>query len=102
MYLHLGQDVLVREKNVVAILDLETTTTISRITKDFLKIAEEGGRVKDVAPGQIPKSFVIYKNGEQDIVYITNLSAKALLGRVSGDTGVKLKIGGHKSAPEWA
>ena len=92
MYLHLGQDVLVRERDVIAILDLETTTTISRITKDFLKSVEEEGFVRDVAPGQIPKSFVICDNGKRNIIYFTNLSAKALLGRVAGDTGVKLKI----------
>ena len=82
MYLHLGQDVLVREKDVIAILDLETTTTISRITKDFLRTSEEEGRVKDVAPGQIPKAFVICQNETQNVVYVTNISAKALLGRV--------------------
>jgi len=84
MYLHLGQDVLVREKDVIAILDLETTTTISRITKDYLKSAEENGCVKDVSPGQIPKSFVICGLSGKNIVYITNISAKALLGRVEG------------------
>jgi len=78
----LGQDVLVREKDVIAILDLETTTTISRITKDFLKFVEEKGAVRDVSPGSLPKSFVICQKVGQNIVYITNLSAKALLGRV--------------------
>ena len=87
MYLHLGQDILVREIDVVAILDLETTTTISRITKDFLRTMEENGAIKDVAPGQIPKSFVITGSGKTSTVYITNISAKALLGRVTGDTG---------------
>jgi len=81
----LGQDVLVRESDVVAILDLETTTTISRITKDFLKTVEENGLVKDVSPGSLPKSFVICQKDKQNIVYITNLSAKALLGRVGKD-----------------
>ena len=81
MYLHLGQDVLVREKDVIAILDLETTTTISRITKDYLKSAEENGAVKDVSPGAIPKSFVICGDKAKNVVYITNISAKALLGR---------------------
>ena len=84
MYLHLGQDVLVREKDVIAILDLETTTTISRITKDFLKAVEEKGSIKDVSPGAIPKSFVICQSelNELTVIYTTSLSAKALLGRV--------------------
>ena len=36
MYLHLGQDVVVSLKNVIAILDMDNTT-ISKISKEFLK-----------------------------------------------------------------
>ena len=39
MYLHLGGDISVSVKNIVAIMDLETTS-VSKITKEFLRIAE--------------------------------------------------------------
>ena len=45
MYLHLGQDVSVSSKDIIAILDLENTT-ISKITREFLKTAEEEGFAK--------------------------------------------------------
>ena len=35
MFLHLGEDVVVRVKDIIAIMDMENTT-ISKITKEFL------------------------------------------------------------------
>ena len=38
MFLHIGGDYVVSLRNIIAIMDLETTT-ISKDTKEFLKIA---------------------------------------------------------------
>ena len=38
MFLHLGADVVINKKYIVAIMDLETTS-VSKITKDYLKKA---------------------------------------------------------------
>ena len=38
MFLHLGMDVAVNEKDIVAIMDLETTS-ISKITREYLQKA---------------------------------------------------------------
>ena len=57
MFLHIGGDVVVPMKNVIAILDIETTT-LSKDTKEFLKIAEEEGFIEAISD-DIPKSFVI-------------------------------------------
>ena len=43
MYLHLGGEISVKIKNIVAIMDMETTS-VSKITKDFLKIAQKSKR----------------------------------------------------------
>ena len=40
MYLHLGQDTVVKMSEVVGIFDLETST-ISKITREFLAKAEK-------------------------------------------------------------
>lgn len=57
MYLHLGQEVVVRKKDVVGIFDLDNTT-ISPHTKGFLADAEKEGRVEYVSY-ELPKSFVV-------------------------------------------
>ena len=79
MYLHLGKDTVVNTKHIIAILDLESTS-ISRNTKDFLKIVEEEGFVRNVSE-EIPKTFVLCEIDGQSVVYITNISSKALSGR---------------------
>ena len=47
MYLHLGQDTVVKMSEVVGIFDLETST-ISKITREFLAKAEKSGKVINV------------------------------------------------------
>lgn len=79
MYLHLGSDTVVNTKNIIAILDLESTSQ-SQNTRDFLKIVEEEGFVRNVSD-EIPKTFVLCEIDGQSVIYITNISSKALAGR---------------------
>ena len=79
MYLHLGSDTVVNTKNIIAILDLESTY-MSKNTKDFLKIVEEEGFVQNVSE-ELPKTFVLCEIDGQSVIYITNISSKALAGR---------------------
>ncbi len=79
MYLHLGSDTVVNTKNIIAILDLESTS-MSKNTKDFLKIVEEEGFVRNVSE-ELPKTFVLCEVDGQSVIYITNISSKALAGR---------------------
>ena len=80
MYLHLGCDTVVNTKDIISILDLESTS-VSKYSKEFLKIVEEEGFVRNVSE-EIPKSFVICEEKGQSVVYITNISTKALAGRI--------------------
>ncbi|MBE7023120.1 MAG: DUF370 domain-containing protein [Clostridia bacterium] len=80
MYLHLGCDTVVNTKDIISILDLESTS-ISKYSKEFLRIVEEEGFVRNVSE-EIPKSFVICEEDGQSVVYITNISTKALAGRI--------------------
>lgn len=80
MYLHLGKDVSVSTKNIIAILDLESTT-VSKSTRDFLKVVEEEGFVRNVSE-EIPRTFVLCEINGQSVIYITNISSKALEGRI--------------------
>lgn len=80
MYLHLGCDTVVNTKNIISILDLESTS-VSKYSKEFLKIVEEEGFVRNVSE-EIPKTFVICEENGQSVVYITNISTKTLSGRI--------------------
>ena len=84
MYLHLGSDTVVNTRDIIAILDMDSTT-VSKHSKDFLKVVEEEGFVRNVSD-EIPKTFVICEIEGQSVVYITNISSKALAGRIRNGT----------------
>ena len=48
MYLHLGQSVVVPYRDVVALFDMDNTTS-SHLTRAFLERAEREGRVINVS-----------------------------------------------------
>ena len=80
MYLHLGSDTVVNTKNIISVLDLESTS-VSKYSREFLKISQEEGFVRSVTD-ELPKSIVICEEQGQSVVYITNISTKALSGRI--------------------
>lgn len=79
MYLHLGGQTVVREKDIVAILDLETTS-VSKKTKEFLKINEKLGLMENISD-DIPKSYVICNENGNTKIYISQISSATLLKR---------------------
>ena len=80
MYLHLGSNVSVPTEDVVGIFDLDNAST-SRITRQYLRAAEEEGMVITVGT-DLPKSIVVCcPRGSWQRVYISPLAAATLLGR---------------------
>ena len=76
MYLHIGQDTVLHEKNIIGIFDLDNTTS-SRITRDFLNRAEKAGETVTVSD-DLPKSFVLCEEEGISTVYLTLLGSAAL------------------------
>lgn len=88
MYLHLGNNTVVNTKNIIAIFDLESTS-ISKYSKEFLKVTEEEEFVKNVSL-EIPKSFILCDEEGQSVIYITNISTKTLCGRIERNKSINL------------
>ena len=84
MYIHLGQETVVREADIVGIFDLDSTT-ISKHTRKFLNLAEKNKKVINVSY-ELPKSFIVCKNKEE-IIYISQISSSTLLKR----SGINIK-----------
>ena len=76
MYLHLGEETVVRKKDIIGIFDIENTS-ISKHTKDFLSRSEKSGRVTTVSY-EMPKSFVVCETGGEEKVYISQISTSTL------------------------
>ena len=82
MYLHLGQDVVVKMEQVVGIFDMENST-VSGITRQYLTLAQKQGRVVNVSM-EMPKTFIVCSDKDQQItVYISQISAATLRKRTN-------------------
>lgn len=87
MYIHLGQDTVVKKADIIGIFDLDNAT-VSKRTRDYLTKAEKDGRVINVS-FELPKSFIVCqsKNNKQ-IIYISQLSSATLLKR--SESGIEI------------
>lgn len=76
MFLHIGGDFVIPVRNVIAILDIETTT-MSKDTREFLRIAEEEGFIKSIS-NDLPKSFIITETDKKSKIYLSPISSTTL------------------------
>lgn len=77
MYLHLGSDISVNKKYIIAIFDLDNTST-SKITQEFLKYSTLEGRVINVSEEDLPKSYVLTEERGEVKLYISPISSSTL------------------------
>lgn len=77
MYLHLGHDTVIKQKDILGIFDMDTAT-VSKNTRDYLSKKEKEGKCVTVS-FELPGSFVVCTGKDKnEIVYISQLSASTL------------------------
>ena len=81
MYIHLGNDTIIRKDDIIGLFDLEGST-ISRKTRDFLASAEKSGMIVNVS-SELPKSFVLCRENDEFRIYICQLAPVTLIKRAS-------------------
>ncbi len=84
MFLHLGEDVVICKRDIIAILDMKSTLN-STISREFLETCEEEGFI-DRAMNDKLRSFIIVGTVENKTVhrikiYYSPISALTLLKR---------------------
>ena len=81
MILHLGQETVIKEEDVIGIFDLDSTT-VSKKTRSFLTTKQKQGKIVPVSE-ELPKSFILAgkKNTREEIVYLSQLSTATLYKR---------------------
>ena len=84
MYLHLGNNYVIPESEIIGIFDMDNTT-ISKHTRKLLNLAEKSGKVTAVT-NDLPKSFVLCRNGS---VYLCQISPSALAGRAEQSISIQ-------------
>ena len=76
MYIHLGRDYVINDRDIIGIFDLETTT-ISPRGREFLNYAQKNGAVVSLSD-ELPQSYVLADGAVVDTVYLSELSSAAL------------------------
>ncbi len=79
MYLHLGNDCIVKKSDIIGVFDMDNTT-ITKQGRKFLTIAEKNKEVVYTTE-DLPKSYIIANNNKQNTVYISAISSNTLLKR---------------------
>lgn len=79
MFLHLGEDTVITDKNIIGIFDIDTST-VSKASRDYLSKAEKEKRVRYVN-FDLPKSFVVC----DECVYISPINTNTLLKRINNN-----------------
>ena len=81
MYIHLGQETVVKTDDVIGIFDLDSTT-ISKHTRNFLNKAEKKGEVITITY-ELPKSFIVCANHKEKgrKIYLSQISSTTLVKR---------------------
>lgn len=79
MYLHLGQNTIVRTEQILGVFDMDNST-VSKHTRQFLTKAQRENRVINVSM-ELPKSFVVCGEGEKQRIYLSQIAPATLLRR---------------------
>jgi len=79
MYLSIGNDFAVRDKNIVGIFDMDSATVTAR-GREFLERAEKEGQV--VPWDDLPRSFILTQEYGMTKVYQTSLTTATLKNRL--------------------
>ena len=75
MYIHLGRDYVLNDRDIIGIFNLETTTTSPR-GREFLNYAQKNGAVVSLSE-ELPQCYVL-ADAPVDTVYLSELSSAAM------------------------
>ena len=81
MFIHIGQDTVVIDKEIIGIFDMDNTTVMKK-TIDYLNNAEKEKSVINVAPFELPKSFIVCQTQKGKRIYISPVSVGTILRRI--------------------
>jgi len=78
MYLHIGNNYMLRKRDIVGIFDMDNATW-SHLTRATLTRAEQRGALINAAGDEIPNAFIVC---DDQTVYLSMLTAATLRKRM--------------------
>ncbi len=76
MYIHIGGNISVDEKDIIGVFDIEKTS-VNKDVNEYLSRLQKQGKIYYVSY-EMPKSFVVCKK----LVYVTNVSVMTIKKRM--------------------
>ena len=76
MYIDLGPDAVISDKDIIGVFDLDTST-VSKIGKDFINKMQKEGRV-EYEDFDLPRSFVLVEEDDGYKVRLSRISSGGL------------------------
>ena len=83
MFIHIGNDAVVRREDIIGVFDMDNTT-ISRFSREFLANAQKTGRICDICD-DLPKSYIVTNYRGISKVYISSVSSQTILKRTASE-----------------
>ena len=80
MYLHIGNNMAVRQSDIVGVFDMDNTT-VSKRGRNYLNKAQKNGEIINAAE-DLPRTYIVTHYNGKNRVYITSISCAALMRRV--------------------
>ena len=81
MYLHIGNDIIIRKTDIVGIFELDGKIT-TKGTKDLLTSYQKHGALES-AGDDLPKSYIIVDGDGGKKIYLSHISVSSLINRCS-------------------
>ena len=81
MYLNIGQDTVIRDKNILGIFDLDNTT-VSKSTREYINTASKNSECITVSIEELPKSFIVVAENDKKEIYISPLNTSTIFKRI--------------------
>ena len=79
MFLHIGNDIVVRSIDVIGVFDMDNTT-ISAKSRKFLSNSQKNNEVINICD-DLPKSYVVTNYEGKNNVYISSVSSQTIFKR---------------------
>lgn len=79
MYLQIGTEDFIKDKDILGIFDLDNTT-VSKSTREYLNQSEKNKQTKTVSY-DLPKSFIVTIENNEKKVYISPYSTNTIFKR---------------------
>lgn len=80
MFLHIGNNYMVRKTDILGIFDMDNATW-SKWTRQALSMAEQSGGVINAALDEIPNAFLLCQEQNRQKIYLSMLTSATLLKR---------------------